>query len=177
MLVRFIKSNIRIRGQKKQIWFVTSLLDNKKYPAKAIVELYVRRWLIETLFRVFKINFSSDILRSQSPDGIRKEIIARLIAINIVRAIILEASIEHKVDPQRISFVGALRVIISFSPALATSSFWQLPQIYQAMFTEIASAIVPERPGRVEPRTVRREWKHYPSMKITRAQWRLKYVA
>jgi hypothetical protein len=177
MLVRFIKSNIRIRGQRKQIWFVTSLLDNKKYPAKAIVELYGRRWRIETLFRVFKINFSSDILRSQSPDGIRKEIIARLISINIVRAIILEASIEHKVDPQRISFVGALRVIISFSPALATSSFWQLPQIYQAMLTEIASAIVPERPGRVEPRMVRREWKHYPSMKITRAQWRLKYVA
>jgi hypothetical protein len=177
MLVRFIKSNIRIRGQRKQIWFVTSLLDNKKYPAKAIVELYGRRWRIETLFRVFKINFSSDILRSQSPDGIRKEIIARLISINIVRAIILEASIEHKVDPQRISFVGALRVIISFSPALATSSFWQLPQIYQAMLAEIASAIVPERPGRVEPRMVRREWKHYPSMKITRAQWRLKYVA
>jgi hypothetical protein len=176
-LVRFIKSNIRIRGQRRQIWFVTSLLDNIKYPAKAVVELYVRRWRIETLFREFKVNFSSDILRSQSPDGIRKEIIARLIAINIVHAIILEASLAHKVDPQRISFVGALRVILSFSPALATSSFWQLPQVYHAMLTEIASAIVPERQGRVEPRMVRREWKHYPSMKITRAQWRLKYVA
>jgi len=177
ILVRFIKASVRIRGRRKEIWFVTSLLDNRKYPAKAVVELYGRRWRIETLFREFKVNFSSDVLRSQSPDGIRKEIIARLTAINIVRAIMLEASTEHKVDPQRISFVGALRVIISFSPALASSSFWQLPRIYQAMLTEIASAVVPERPVRVEPRMVRREWKHYPSMKITRAQWRLKYVA
>jgi len=177
ILVRFIKASVRIRGRRKEIWFVTSLLDNRKYPAKAVVELYGRRWRIETLFREFKVNFSSDVLRSQSPDGIRKEIIARLTAINIVRSIMLEVSIEHKVDPQRISFVGALRVIISFSPALAVSEFWQLPRIYQAMLTEIASVIVPERPGRVEPRMVRREWKHYPSMKITRAQWRLKYVA
>jgi hypothetical protein len=177
ILVRFIKATVRIRGRRKEIWFVTSLLDNKKYPAKAIVELYGRRWRIETLFRVFKINFSSDVLRSQSPDSIHKEIISRLISINIVRTIILEASIEHKIDPQRISFVGALRAIITFSPAFASSSFWQLPQIYQAMLTEIACAIVPDRPKRVEPRMVRREWKHYPSMKSTRAQWRLKYVA
>jgi len=177
VIVRFIKAAVRIRGQRKEIWFATSLLDNRKYPAKAIVELYGRRWRIETFFREFKVNFSSDVLRSQSPDGVRKEIIARLTAINIVRTIMLEASIEHKVDPQRISFVGALRAIVSFSPALASSSFWQLPAIYRAMLTEIASAIVPQRPGRMEPRMVRREWQHYPSLKMTRAQWRLKYVA
>jgi hypothetical protein len=89
----------------------------------------------------------------------------------------LEASMEHDVDPQRISFVGALRIIIGFSPALSSSSFWLLPLIYRAMLTEIASAIVPERPGRIEPRMVRREWQHYPSLKKTRKLWRLKYVA
>jgi len=177
VMVRFIKAKVCVRGQRKEIWFATSLLDNKKYPAKAIVKIYGRRWRIETLFREFKINFSSDVLRSQSPDSVRKEIITRLTAINIVHAIMLEASIEHDVDPLRISFVGALRIIIGFSPALASSSIWQLPLIYRAMLTEIACAIVPERPGRIEPRMVRREWKHYPSMKITRAQWRLKYVA
>ena len=47
----------------------------------------------------------------------------------------------------------------------------------QAMLTEIASAIVPERSGRIEPRMARREWQHYPSMKMTRTQWILKHVA
>ena len=177
LMVRFIKATVRIRGQRKEIWFATSLLDNRKYPAQAIAELYIKRWRIETLFRELKGNLSSDVLRSQSPDGIRKEIIARLTAINIVRTIMMEAAVEKEVDPQRISFVGALRTIISFSPALASSSFWLLPQIYRAMLTEIASELVPERLGRIEPRMVRREWQHYPSMKMTRTQWRLKYVA
>ena len=177
ILVRFIKATVRIRGQRKEIWFATSLLDNRKYPAQAIAELYSKRWRIETLFREVKVNFSSDVLRSQNPDGIRKEIIARLTAINIVRTIMLEASIERKVDPQRISFVGAVRAIICFSPALASSSFWQLPRIYRAMLTEIASAIVPERPERIEPRMVRRERQHYPYMKMTRNRWRQKNVA
>jgi hypothetical protein len=175
--VRFIKAAVRVRGQRKEIWFATSLLDNKKYPAKAVVEIYGRCWRIETLFREFKVNFSADVLRSQSPEGIGKEIIARLTAINIVRTIMIEATVEHNVDPQRISFVGSLRVIISFSPALASSSFWLLPCIYRAMLTEIASVIVPERPGRIEPRAVKREWQHYPSMKLTRMLWRLKHVA
>ena len=177
ILVRFIKATVRIRGQRKEIWFATSLLDNRKYSAKAIVELYGKRWRIETLFREFKVNFSSDVLRSQSPDGIRKEIIARLTAINIVRTIMLEASIENKVDPQRISFVGAVRTIISFSPALASSSFSLLPLIYQSMLTEIASLLNPVRPERIEPRMIRRERQHYPSLKKTRKLWRLKYVA
>ena len=177
VMVRFIKAMVCVRGQRKEIWFATSLLDNKKYPTKTIVELYGKRWRIETVFREFKINFSSDVLRSQSPDGVRKEIIARLTAINIVRTIMLETSMEHNVDPQRISFVGALRIIIGFSPALATSSFWLLPVIYRAMLTEIASAFVPERPGRIEPRMVRRELQHYPSLKKTRKLWRLRYVA
>ena len=177
ILVRFIKATVRVRSQRKEIWFATSLLDNKKYTAKAVVKLYAKRWRIETLFREFKINFSSDVLRSKSPDGIRKEIIARLTAINIVRSIILEAAAEGKVAPERISFVGAVRTIISFSPALASANIWQLPLIYKAMLTEIASAIVPERSDRIEPRMVRRERQHYPYLQKTRQQWRLRYVA
>ena len=177
VMVRFIKAIVRIRGERKEVWFATSLLDDRKYSAQAIVELYIKRWRIETLFRELKINFSSDVLRSHSPAGIRKELIARLIAVNVVRTIMLEAAIEQNVNPQRISFVHAVRVIIGFSPALASSGFWQLPRIYRAMLTEIASELVPERPGRMEPRMVRREWQHYPSLKKTRTQWREKYVA
>jgi hypothetical protein len=177
VLVRFIKAIVRIRGERKEVWFATSLLDNRKYSAQAIVELHIKRWRIETLFRELKINFSSDVLRSHSPAGIRKELIARLIAVNVVRTIMLEAAIEQNVNPRRISFVHAVRMIIGFSPALASSGFWQLPRIYWAMLTEIASELVSERPGRMEPRMVRREWQHYPSLKKTRTQWRKKYVA
>ena len=175
--VRFIQATLRIRGRRHNVWFVTSLLDARQYPAAEIVALYARRWRIETLFREVKITLSSDILRSLHPDGIRKEIVARLVALNVVRAITLEAAAVTGVDPLRISFVHTVRALLSFSPALARSPVFLLPEIYQAMLLEIASHLIPSRPGRLEPRAICRERKHYPALKVTRAQWRRQHAA
>jgi hypothetical protein len=175
--VRVIQAVLRVRGKRQVVWFVTSLLDAERYPADEIVGLYGERWRVETLFRQVKIELSADVLRSLSALGVRKEVASRLIALNIVRIIMLESAIEHGVDPVRISFVHAVRAILAFAPAMATQPVWKLPQIYKAMLTEIASHLVPDRPGRLEPRAVRRETKHYPRLKITRAQWRRRYAA
>jgi len=176
--VRFIKATLRIRGKHRVVWFVTSLMDARRYPAQQIVELYARRWRIEMLFRELKINLSADVLRSQRPNGIRKEIIARLVALNIVRSIMLEAAANAKMDdPLRISFAHAVRAIISFNSALSRVPLALVWDVYDAMLVEIASHVNPERPGRLEPRAVCRERKHYPSLRITRAQWRDRHVA
>ena len=177
IMVRFIRVVCRDRGQRKSIWFVTSLLDNKLYPAREIAQLYGRRWRIETLFMEVKINLSADVLRSMSPQGVRKEVAARLMAVNIVRMIMLEAASEKGVDPIRISFVVAVRAILMFAPALACEPIWKLPRIYKAMLKEIGTFLVPERPGRNEPRALTREWKHYPKLKCTREQWRKAHAA
>jgi len=177
IMVRFIRTVVRDRGQRKTVWLVTSLLDDRLYPAKEIALLYGKRWRIETLFREVKINLSADVLRSMCPQAIRKEAAARLIAVNIVRMIMIEAAIEKSVDPTRISFVHAVRAILMFAPALACESIWKLPQIYKAMLVEIGTNLVPERPGRNEPRAVTRERKHYPRLRTTREQWRVAYAA
>ena len=176
--VRFIKARLRIRGRLTVVWFATSLLDVKRYPAQQIVALYARRWRIETLFRELKIILSADVLRSQSPEGVRKEIIARLVALNIVRSIMLEAAATSKMDdPLRISLAHAVRAIISFSAALSRVPLALVWEIYEAMLVEIASHVNPERTGRLEPRAVRRERTHYPSLRMTRAQWRARHAA
>ena len=176
--VRFLRAILRIRGRRQTVWFVTSLVNPDRYPADQIIQLYAWRWRIETLFRELKITLSADVLRSQTPNGIRKEIIARLIALNVVRILILEAATAAQVpDPLRISFVHAVRAILSFSPALGHAPLAAVPGIYHAMLMEIASHLNPERPGRLEPRAVRRDHKHYPSLRITRAQWRARHRA
>lgn len=178
IMVRFIQSAISTRGRRQTVWFVTSLLDDKAYPAVDIANLYGCRWRIETLFREVKINLSADVLRSKLVDNIYKEVSARFVAINIVRMIALEAAIlSGQVDPIRISFVHTIRAILSFSPSFAFEPIWKLPLIYEAMLIEIASNVVLERPGRNEPRAVRRERQHYPSLKTTRAQWRIDNAA
>jgi hypothetical protein len=177
LLVRFVQASVHIRGKCQAIWLVTSLLDDKRYPAAEIVRLYARRWRIETVFEQLKIRLSADVLRSHSPEGIRKEFAARCIALNIVHSMILEAASVHDVDPMRISFAHTVRAILIFSPALACEPVWRLPQIYRALICEIAHHTVPERPGRIEPRAVRREHKHYPALRETRAEWRCCYAA
>jgi hypothetical protein len=177
LLVRFVQATVRIRGTRRVIWLATSLLDDKKYPAAEIVQLYGRRWRIETAFEQLKIRLSADVLRSHSPDGIRKEFAARCIALNLVHSILLEAASLHQVDPMRISFAYAVRAIVIFSATLACSPVFKLPLIYRALLSEIAHHLVPERPGRIEPRAVRREHKHYPGLKETRAEWRSRYAA
>jgi hypothetical protein len=178
ILVRFICARWVIRGHVRTEWLVTSLLDPQAYPAAEIIDLYARRWRIETLFGELKIRLSADILRSQTAEGICKEVAARLTALNVVRSIMLQAAAEHGVeDPLRISFVFALRAILSFSPALGIEPLWKLRAIYQAMLDEIAAHTVPFRPGRNEPRMIRRDRKHYPMLTTTRAEWRNTYAA
>ncbi len=176
--VRFIRARWRVRGQAQTEWLVTSLLDPKTYPSAEITELYARRWRIETLLEELKIGLSADVLRSLTPEGIHKEIAARMTALNVVRSIMLEAAAEKGIeDPLRLSFVFALRAILSFSPALGTEPLWKVKDIYQTMLEEIAAHGVSFRPGRSEPRMIRRDRKHYPMLTTTRAKWREAYAA
>lgn len=177
IMVRFTQCVVRIRGKRKVVWLASSLLDETVYPANEIIQLYGKRWRIETLFQYLKINMSADVLRSKSSAAIRKELAARVIAVNIIRMIMLESAIINNVDPMRISFVGAVRAILTFASSLAIEPFWKLTQIYNAMLVEIASNVVPWRPGRIEPRALTREKKHYPSLKTTRVEWRKSYAA
>jgi len=176
--VRFLRASLRIRGRCQVVWFATSLLDNERYPASEVAALYAQRWRIETLLREVKIDLSADVLRSQTPAGIRKEMIARLTALNIVRTLILQAAQAGEIQPLRISFIDTLRTVVSFSAALAVAPVWALPELHRAMLTEIACHVIPERPGRLEPRHLTRERKHYPALRRqTRAQWRARHAA
>ena len=82
--VRFIKMRLHLRGWFEWAWLVTSLLDSSAYPAEEVAALYARRWRIETLIEEVKLGFGADVLRSETPEGIRKELAARLTALNIV---------------------------------------------------------------------------------------------
>jgi len=150
-------------------------LDPIRYPADQTIGLYARRWRIETLFREVKIALSADVLRSHSPDGVCREIVARLTAWNVVRTLMPAAAEAQIEDPLRVSFVYAIRAILNFSSALGHAPLAGIPSIYRAMLTEIASHVNPERPGRLEPRAIRRERHHYPSLRITRAQWKAQH--
>jgi hypothetical protein len=177
-----LPSSIRVRvfratwvspaGESLTEWFVTSLLDRKAFPPRTLANLYHRRWRIETSYEEFKVLFHADVLRSKTVDNIYKEMAAHVLAYQLVRRLIRQAAVTHDLSPTAISFLHATRWILSFSSRMSVSPPECLPAMYARLLDAIASTPVDVRPGRIEPRALTREWKHYPHLRTTRSEWR-----
>jgi hypothetical protein len=159
-------------GQRLAQWFVTSLLDPKRFGKRALARLYHERWRIETSYNEFKTLFHSDVLRSKTPDNVEKEMAAHVLAYQLVRRLIVAAARKHLKKPTEISFLDAARWTISFSRRMAASPAWALPILYQRLLDTIAASDVDARPGRIEPRALARDRRHYPSLRTPRLLWR-----
>jgi len=175
--VRMIRVTAIIRGRQTKIWLATSLLDAEEYPADEIARLYAARWKVETLIRELKVACGADVLRSKKPDGVRKELAARMTAMNMVRMLMIEAALAHGEEPSALSFSNAMRLVTATSQKMSEAPAWRLPGLYEEMLAGIAAETVPERPGRNEPRAIAREKQHYPRLGIKRADWRRRHAS
>lgn len=170
--VRIIKIRVKVLGKKTVIWLVTSLLDKQKYPADEIKLWYKRRWKVEGLIEEIKIFLGADVLRSKKAEGIYKELYARLMAFNLTHWVILKACQKYKKNPERISISATIRLTAAYSLKMSESSVRRSVSLYEELLEKIAQSTVSHRPGRIEPRMKRRDQKHYPILKVSRAEWR-----
>lgn len=111
-------------------------------------------------FRDIKTTLGLDVLRTQSPEMIAKEIHLQAIAYNLVRALMLEAAKQHDIPPCRLSFKGTVGVLRAFAPMYDPDA-QNASQRYDALLLALAAAPVPLRPNRSEPRAVKRRPKSY----------------
>lgn len=109
VLREIIFNLIMPNGKKTKIVLLTTLLDREKYPANDVIELYTQRWEIETAFKHIKQTLKLDIVKGHSVDVVTKEIIVHCIAYNLVRQVMIASAKKQKTEPQRISFIDALR--------------------------------------------------------------------
>ncbi len=146
-------------GYQKRYRIVTTLLDERKYPAKELVCLYHERWEIEIVIDEIDTHqrLAGRPLRSLKPEGVIQELYALLIAHYAVRKLIHEAANEAEVDPDRISFVGALRIIQEAIPEFQMVEKEQKEQLYKRLLRDIGEQRLPERRARSNPRVVKRK--------------------
>lgn len=92
---------------------ITTLLDPAQAPAHELAALYHDRWEIENAFDEFKTHLrgAQIILRSKQPDLVRQEFYGLMMAHFAVRALMHEAALKANEDPDRLSYVHAIRVI------------------------------------------------------------------
>jgi len=156
--VRILRYALRRPGfRTRSLTLVTTLLDPELYPAEQLALLYARRWQIELWFRDLKTSMGMEVLRCQSPKMVHKELEMFFIAYNLVRCLMLRAATDHQVDVQRLSFKGTVDAIRQFAAALAQArSRKKQSKVIHELCRTIAADSVPDRPGRREPRAVKR---------------------
>jgi hypothetical protein len=156
--VRILRYRLHCAGfRTRSVTLVTTLLDSKLYPAEQLARLYARRWQIELWFRDLKTAMGMNVLRCQSPKMIHKELEMFFIAYNLIRCLMIQASRDYQVDLHRLSFKGTVDSTRQFSAALAQArSGKRQKQLIRNLLQAIAADLVPYRPGRREPRAVKR---------------------
>jgi hypothetical protein len=167
MIVRHVRVNVDIPGFRTKSFIVaTTLLDEKKYPPKALAELYRRRWLAEIFIRDIKITMGMDILRCKTPQMVHKELTLFIIAYNLIRSLIWQAALTKNIDPYRISLAGAIATIRQWTPILATIENNQKRKILiKRMIEFIAADLLPTRwKTRLYARAVKRRPKNFQLM-------------
>ncbi len=161
IVVREVRFHVRIPGYRtREVTLVTTLTDAKRYPARALARLYAKRWQVEVNLRHLKQTLKMDVCRCATFVGVMKELQVFVLAYNLVRRVMVQAAERQQVEPDRISFVDALRWLRHAEPGE------ELPRLN----------VNPERPGRLEPRARKRRPKQYDLLNKPRAVLRRKLL-
>src|SRR5262249_4586970 len=112
--------------------------------------------------RALKQTLQMDILRCRTPEMVRKEIWAHLLAYNLIRSQMATVAKDQQLLPVQLSFKGAVQAVQAFAGWLWTAGADQLGAVCQRLRAVIASYVLEERPNRCEPRARKRRPKQYP---------------
>ena len=156
---------------------VTTLTDAVAYPKDDIAELYHRRWLAELDIRAIKITLGMDILRCKTPEMVRKEMWTCLMAYNLIRQTMLQSARASGLSPRRLSFTAAVQSIAANWLVITLSDDFMAANLIEAALTNVTEHLVGHRPGRVEPRAVKRRPKPHDLLNKPRAQARAELLA
>jgi hypothetical protein len=148
----------------REIIVATTLRDPTCYSRDEIADLYHHRWRVELKLRDLKQTLGMDLLRGHTPDMMRREIWAHLLAYNLIRQVMAQAARVRGCSPRQISFAGAKQTLEAFRVGLQVGEGDVWGRHVEALLHAIGGHRIGTRPGRSEPRAVKRRPKVYPRM-------------
>lgn len=174
LMVRECRIRVEQRGFRVQSLIVaTTLLEAGDFTKDDLANLYRSRWHAELDLRSLKETMQMRVLRCKSPELVRKELWAHILAYNLIRTIIAQAASRQGLEPRSISFKGAMQTLEAFQPLIALqgeSNADLRRTIYEQVLDAIALHRVADRPDRYEPRLRKRRPKHYAFLRKPRAE-------
>ncbi|MGE9289577.1 MAG: IS4 family transposase, partial [Puniceicoccales bacterium] len=169
--VRYIRQKIETPGHRpEEILVVTTMLD---VPAERLLELFLRRWNMEVSLRDLKTTLGADHLRAKTPEMARKIFAMHMIAHNLIRWTLLQASIDHLAPLDRLSFKGTVDLLENWRDLHSAPR----RENWERLLELIAKDKIPKRPNRIEPRVLKRRPKTFPKMMRPRKDLRNRIFA
>jgi hypothetical protein len=144
---------------------VTTLLCSRQTPKDALKALYRERWHIELDLRHIKSTLGMEMLSCKNASMVQKEIWVYLLAYNLIRLLMAQAAALSARRPRSMSFKHTLQLWIAWNQYAGYES----DDVQRGLFVLIAQQRVGNRPGRYEPRAVKRRPKPYPLLMQPRA--------
>jgi len=173
MTLREVRFQVTVPGRRTEtLIVVTSLIDAETYPPEDLAELYGYRWNAELDIRDIKQTLGLDHVRCKTPDMVRRELWVTLLAYNLIRKLIATAAAVHGQQPRQLGFTLACQTVLSAWMLLATGACRDVAQLWRLALKRIAINEVANRPGRIEPRMIKRRRDHYPLMHDPRQKLR-----
>lgn len=176
LLVRVIEYTLtdpNLPGWAETHRLVTTLLDPEAYPILDLICAYHQRWEIE--ITIDEIDTHQRLLpgplRSRKPVGIIQELYGLLIAHYIIRACMYQAARHAQLDPDRLSFIGAVRILQQAVPEFQMTAPEQLPALYQRLLRDMARKRLPPRRLRSNPRVVKRKMSNFKLKRAEHQAW------
>jgi hypothetical protein len=154
---------------------VTTLLDPLEATKEELASLFRMRWNNELDIRSIKIEMQMDVLRCKTPDLVRKEIWAHVLAYNLIRTVMAQSAIRHEIEPRTISFKGTLQLLQAFQPVIALQDhpdMEQLNRLYCELLDAVAVHRVADRPDRFEPRKRKRRPRKADRLMVPRSEFK-----
>jgi hypothetical protein len=149
---------------------ITTLLSPKEISKPVLKALYKRRWEIEVDFRSLKTTMGMETLSCKTPEMNEKEMWVYFLAYNLIRLLMCQSAFLADLLPRQISFKHTLQLWLAWNQRGACD----YPEIEGQLFVLIAQQRVGNRPGRIEPRVVKRRPKAYSLLRESRAKAREK---
>jgi len=151
--VRMIR--YQVSGRKKEVVIVTTLLDQEKYSAEAIAQLYGYRWHCELDIRSIKSVMGMAELSCHSPEMLERELLAYYLAYNLIRVTMVETGKIVELHPRRLSFKSAKDAWLNLGAMTQLDGGKEIEEVkaieandYAWLVWSIATSKLRARPGR-----------------------------
>ena len=173
LTLREVQFDVKVPGCRTEtITIITTLTDPKAYSREDLAELYGFRWNVELDIRQIKQTLHLDHVRCKTPQMVRRELWVTLLAYNLIRKVIATTAAVHDKQPRQLGFTLACQSILASWMLFSTGSCRDSRAMYDMLLAHIAANEVADRPGRIEPRVLKRRRHRYPLMQRPREQLR-----